>query len=189
MTWVFSHRDGHMDSLPPYLPYPSVEQEMAAERSHGNAVAATGNPSPSRTTTRCFAPSRPRRLRAGRRRPPRGFMSRALVRSKHESNALDVNRFPVVPMNEEVQLLLIARREHHNRPSRARHVLCTLPHELTNTRGHSSDEDTGRDLEQPTRQIATKPGRAGRENDDDHRQSSLPYAVPPDTTRCDPSHR
>lgn len=87
-----------------------------------------------------------------------------LIGSKNELHTVHVDRTPIGPMNQESETLFAALVEHHDRSAATTVLNHLLPKALAGALGHLPDEYAGRDLQEPTRDVSTKPRGAGSQD-------------------------
>jgi len=69
-----------------------------------------------------------------------------LVRPHHQLNTIEIGRHPFVAMDQELEMLLILGREHHDRASIFDHAGGASPQQMTDPSADVAGEDTRADL-------------------------------------------
>jgi hypothetical protein len=101
-----------------------------------------------------------------------GRTDRTILWASNEAHPIEVNRLPVVSMYAEVQTLVSAPTEYHQRATVLGHLDHSQPELIPNLRGDASTEHPGRDLEKPPSHMPTQAHRACGENEYYHGGSS-----------------
>lgn len=94
------------------------------------------------------------------------------MRAANESDSIDIHRFPVETVNEELEALLIMSGKHHDCSTVLHEFTHSVPHEFSNPPVENPNKDARANLQQPSREMAPQSGRTGSNDKDYHGTSN-----------------
>src|SRR5690606_4096231 len=103
--------------------------------------------------------------------PPRSCstgLDVSCVRASHEVDSVEVDGLPIVPMDLERQSLLASGAVDHDGATVFTEFDHAIPGQFAHTRARDAYEHSGRDLEEPPRQVTAQAGWACAQDEDYH---------------------